>query len=231
MINTKSFFSGAYPHRGPIKLLQNGVYLLENVGTDVLKNVKSGDTLEIRDETILKNNRIIAKGSKLDLKNLEEKYALSEEMLASQLDKFVQNTLQYARKEVGLILGNIVLPNIKSDLKGKHVVVVIRGKDYREDFEAIIPYINEKKPILIGVDGGGDLIREKGFIPDLIVGDMDSVLDSSLKSAREVVVHAYPNGQAPGRERLLKLGVPHVLFSARYSEDIALLLAYEKGQS
>jgi uncharacterized membrane-anchored protein len=69
-----------------------------------------------------------------------------------------------------------------------------------------------------------------GYRPDVIVGDMDSVSDSTLQSGAELVVHAYPDGRAPGRERLDRLGLPStVLPIAGISEDAAMLLAYEKG--
>ena len=67
----------------------------------------------------------------------------------------------------------------------------------------------------------------------MIVGDMDSVSDRALKRGAEIVVHAYAgNGKAPGAERLDRLGVPyHVVAAPGISEDVALLLAYEKGAS
>ena len=36
----------------------------------------------------------------------------------------------------------------------------------------------------------------------MIVGDMDSATDRVLRSGAELVVHAYPDGRAPGRDRL-----------------------------
>ena len=43
------------------------------------------------------------------------------------------------------------------------------------------------------------------------------------------MVHGYTNGQAPGAARLEQLGLDHVVFaSAGTSEDIAMLLAYER---
>jgi uncharacterized membrane-anchored protein len=43
-------------------------------------------------------------------------------------------------------------------------------------------------------------------------------------------VHAYPDGGAPGLERLQRLGLSAVvLASPGTSEDVAMLLAYEKG--
>jgi uncharacterized membrane-anchored protein len=45
-----------------------------------------------------------------------------------------------------------------------------------------------------------------------------------------VVVHAYPDGHAPGLDRTEALGLDaHVFPSAGTSEDIALLLAYGSG--
>ena len=59
---------------------------------------------------------------------------------------------------------------------------------------------------------------------------MDSVTDEALACGAEVVVHAYPNGRAPGLARVEALGVPCKLFPAPgTSEDIAMLLAYERG--
>ena len=85
---------------------------------------------------------------------------------------------------------------------------------------------------MIGVDGGADALLEAGYRPDMIVGDMDSVSDAGLQCGAELVVHAYPDGRAPGLARVERLGLPAVCCPARgTSEDIALLLADEKGAS
>ncbi len=65
---------------------------------------------------------------------------------------------------------------------------------------------------------------------DIIIGDFDSVSDDALRSGAELIVHAYPGGLAPGAERLRALDMPHLMLEAAgTSEDVALLLAYEKG--
>jgi uncharacterized membrane-anchored protein len=59
---------------------------------------------------------------------------------------------------------------------------------------------------------------------------MDSAGDEALSCGAELIVHAYPDGRAPGRERLLELGLEHTLLpAAGTSEDVAMLMAYEKG--
>jgi uncharacterized membrane-anchored protein len=84
--------------------------------------------------------------------------------------------------------------------------------------------------VLVAVDGGAEALREAGWKPDVIVGDMDSVSDEALREGAEIVVHAYSAGGAPGEERLRRLGVEfHTVAAPGISEDVALLLAHEKG--
>jgi uncharacterized membrane-anchored protein len=102
--------------------------------------------------------------------------------------------------------------------------------DHRKDLRALRPYIRDVRPALVGVDGGADAICEEGFRPDMIVGDMDSATDEALRSGAELVVHAYPDGGAPGRDHLEKLGLPYKVVPAPgTSQDIAMLIAAEKG--
>jgi uncharacterized membrane-anchored protein len=133
-------------------------------------------------------------------------------------------------RERDLLFGGAGLPDLGQDLSGRHVLVVVRGYNYREDLAALKPYIREVKPVLVGVDGGADALMEEGYRPDLIVGDMDSVSERSLLSGAEIVLHAYPNGHAPGQERLTALGIRHETMKVSgTSEDMAFLLAHGKG--
>jgi uncharacterized membrane-anchored protein len=62
------------------------------------------------------------------------------------------------------------------------------------------------------------------------VGDMDSVSEKALLSGAEIVVHAYPNGFAPGEERLKALQLSYKLMRVSgTSEDMAFLLAHGRG--
>ena len=61
---------------------------------------------------------------------------------------------------------------------------------------------------------------------------MDSISDAALRCGAELVVHAYPDGRAPGLARVQDLGMGCALFpAAGTSEDVALLLADDKGAS
>src|SRR5262249_6288699 len=90
--------------------------------------------------------------------------------------------------------------------------------------------VRDFRPVLVGVDGGADALLAAGYRPDVIVGDLDSVSDDALRSGAEIVVHGYRDGHAPGAARAERLGVAHhVVPAIGISEDVALLLAYEKG--
>jgi uncharacterized membrane-anchored protein len=74
------------------------------------------------------------------------------------------------------------------------------------------------------------VVARVGYKPDVIVGDMDSVSDEALRSGAELLVHGYLDGAAPGEERATQLGVAYeVVRATGISEDLALLLAFEKG--
>ncbi len=61
---------------------------------------------------------------------------------------------------------------------------------------------------------------------------MDSATDDTLKCGAELVVHAYSDGRAPGAERMVRLGVDHIALPfVGTSQDVAMLMAYEKGAS
>ena len=41
--------------------------------------------------------------------------------------------------------------------------------------------------LIIAADGGADLLRESGIIPDIVIGDMDSAVDLSFGRNTEVI--------------------------------------------
>ncbi|MBE6082068.1 putative cytokinetic ring protein SteA [Sporanaerobacter sp. PP17-6a] len=230
VINLDETISGKYPNQGPSILLKAGIPIFETDNEKLFDLVNEGDTIEVNEDHITRNDEVISSCHLLDAEDIKRELGIGYKNLEEELDKFIENTLEYAKKEKGLVTGNLKIPKIKTKIDKRHVLVVVRGKDYKRDLEAIQAYINEVKPILIGVDGGGDAILEFGQIPDIVIGDMDSISDRCLKAAKEIVVHAYPNGEAPGLKRVKELGLEAVVFPAPgTSEDIALLLAYSNN--
>ena len=102
------------------------------------------------------------------------------------------------------------LPRTRTAFRDRHVLIVVRGTaPTARTCAALRAYIRDVRPVLVGVDGGADAILEAGLKPDVVLGDMDSASDEALRSGAELVVHAYPDGRAPGGERLERLGLEH----------------------
>jgi uncharacterized membrane-anchored protein len=175
---------------------------------------------------------VLAKGVEQTVATVAQSMTEARVGLSVQLEAFASNTMEYLRRERDLLLDGVGVPDITTDLDGRHVLVVVRGYNYREDLVTLRHYVREYKPVLIGVDGGADALLEEGLKPHLIVGDMDSISDEALKCGAEIVVHAYRDGSAPGLQRVQDLGIEPVVFAAAgTSEDVALLLADDKGAS
>ena len=230
VVNINSSMSGRYPNNGPRKLAEANIPHYDLAGEDFYCRVREGEIVTIRGGELYLGEQHVASARVVDGAVISQQLGLAEENLDALLDDFVQNTLEYALREKELILGGIDFPPLVTEIDGRHVLVVVRGQSYREDLKAVGHYLDEVKPVLIGVDGGADALLEFGRVPDIVVGDMDSVSDQTLRRAKEILVHAYTDGNAPGLARVENLGLrANVVKAPGTSEDIALLLAYEKG--
>jgi uncharacterized membrane-anchored protein len=231
VVNAGPSTSGRYPNLGPEILVNAGIPLVDGVGKDVLSAVKEGTTVRVDgNRLLLEDGTVLAEGTEQSPESVAEAMAEARAGLSVQLEAFATNTMEYMKRERALLLDGVGVPDVATQIEGRHVLVVVRGYDYKEDLQALRSYIRDYRPVLIGVDGGADALVEAGYRPDMIIGDMDSVSDDVLKSGAEVVVHAYADGRAPGLARVQDLGVEAITFpAAATSEDIAMLLADEKG--
>ncbi len=231
VVNVAPSISGRYPNLGPQILVEAGIPLLDEVGKDVFATLKEGARVRLEDGRLLgEDDAVLAEGHRHDHDTVEAAMTEAKTGLSAQLEAFATNTMEYMKRERALLLDGVGVPDVRTEIDGRHVLVVVRGYDYKEDLHALRAYIRDYRPVLIGVDGGADALVEAGYRPDMIVGDMDSVSDSVLRCGAEVVVHAYADGRAPGLARVQDLGVEAITFPASAtSEDIAMLLADEKG--
>ena len=233
VINAASSTSGRYPNLGPLLLCSSGIPLVDEVGPDIM-SLPEGARLLIDGGQIYQMNGTsmveVGKGNPVTLEEVENKIDKAKQTIAVELERFAENTIEYIKDERETLLEAAHLPDVRTDFHGRHVLIVVRGYDYKKDLSHLRPYIREVKPVLVGVDGGADALLDFSFRPDLIIGDMDSVTTEALTCGAELVVHAYPGGDAPGLERVDALGLPSIVFEATgTSEDIAMLLAFEKG--
>jgi uncharacterized membrane-anchored protein len=231
IINAAHSISGRYPNVGPLLIAAAGLPLVDGVGGGVMDDLHEGQVVRIEGSEVWVGPALVAAGDRQTLQTLEERYETAKLSMGDELERFAENTLEYMRRERNFILDPPDLPEVRTAISGRQVLIVVRGHDYREDLSALrSTYVHEIRPVLIAVDGGADALLEMGLKPHIIIGDFDSVSTAALRSGAELIVHAYPGGKAPGAERLEALGLDYTIFEAGgTSEDIAMLLAYEKG--
>ena len=235
IINCAPFVTGKYPNQGPVVLLSAGIPLFES-DRNILESIPDRSRGRIEAD-----NLVVGGTGSFALRSVSEvdinlALANARENLDSELDAFVRNTLTYLERdsERTLLLDPVIPPDVKTDFFDKPTVVAVRGSRYREDLRLLANFFADAKPLIIAVDGAADELISMGLVPHVILGDMDSVSDRSLRCGAELIVHAYASTSepvaAPGALRCQQLGLPYMTFPvAGTSEDAALLLAYELG--
>jgi len=230
VLNAAPSSSGRYPNAGPLMLARAGIALLDAPDARLFELLKDGDRVRVAGDTIYVGDEEIAEGRRLRIAELEREMQEHRQRIDEALGEFAENTVAHVREETDLLTGNIAFPPTRASFRDRHVLIVVRGERHRRDLKALRAYIRDVRPLIVAVDGGADGILEAGLKPDVILGDMDSASDAALRCGAELIVHAYPDGRAPGRERLVEGGLGHqVIPAAGTSEDVAMLMAYEKG--
>ena len=230
VVNVSPSQTGRFPNPGPLLLVRGGVRLIDAPGAELFDEISDGELLTVRGGGLYRNGTCLASGRPLEADELATALAEQQERVTEALESFADNTMRYLREEGRLLSEGIDFPALKTRFRDRHALVVVRGPGHKRDLRIVRSYVRDFRPVLIGVDGGADALLEAGYKPDVIVGDMDSVGERALKSGAELLVHAYPSGPAPGATRLDALGLGYQVVPAPgMSEDVALLLAYERG--
>lgn len=230
VVNVASFSTGRYPNVGPLILARAGVVLIEAAGEPLFDQLDNGDVIRLEGGQIRLGNEVICEGARPTLSEIEDRLELERSRIDQALSEFATNTLEHVREESALLSGEIDLPETRTRFDDRHVLIVVRGPDYREDLVALNAYIRDVRPLIVAVDGGADAVLKRGMKPAVILGDMDSATDEALRCGAELIVHGYPDGRAPGRDRLQEAGLDHLVIPATgTSQDVAMLLAHEKG--
>jgi uncharacterized membrane-anchored protein len=230
VVNVSRSQSGRYPNPGPLLLVRGGVRLIDAPGAPLFDDVSDGEDVTVRGASLFRNGTCLANGHTLTAEELARALAEQRGRVTEALEGFAENTMRYLREEGRLLAEGVDFPPLETRFRERHALVVARGPGYKRDLAIVRSYVRAFKPVVVGVDGGADALLSAGMKPHVIVGDMDSVSDSALRCGAELVVHAYRDGGAPGAVRLERLGVRYSTVSAPgISEDIALLLAFEKG--
>jgi uncharacterized membrane-anchored protein len=251
VLNCQPSSSGTYPNLGPQLLVEAGIVLVDLPDDSLFDALSDGDPVVVRVPPagtgiagedsgaavvvpvaveVSRKGQLLARGELLDRRRVSAETELRRHEIGEALERFAHNTIDHMREERELLAGRIALPRFATDFRDRSTLVVVRGAGHQRDLRALRPFIRDMRPVIVAVDGGADVLLEEGLKPHMIVGDMDSASEAALRCGAELVVHAYPDGRAPGRLRLEQLGLAFKLVPAPgTSQDVAMLLAAEKG--
>jgi uncharacterized membrane-anchored protein len=243
VLNCSPSSSGSYPNLGPQLLVEAGILLIDLTDDSLFDALSDGEELVVLAEgaidgpargpligEVSRKGVVLARGEVLNLARVCAETEARRREIGEALERFAHNTIEHMREERELLAGRIELPRFATDFRDRSTLVVVRGVGHQRDLHALRPFIRDMRPVIVAVDGGAEALLEQGLTPDMIVGDMDSAGEAALRCGAELVVHSYPNGDAPGRRRLEELGLHFKLVPAPgTSQDVAMLIAAEKG--
>lgn len=229
VLNAARSISGRYPNLGPQALVDAGVPLVDELGPDVL-SVPDGHVLRVAEGAVYDGDTLLAEGELQTAASVAEAMAAASGGLATQLEAFAANGMAYLRDEQRLLLDGEGVPTLRTRIEGRPVLVVVPGAKAASDLAALRPFVREHRPVLVGVDGGADLLLAARLRPDVVIGDLEHVSDAALTGGAELVVRVPRSGEAPVLARLQRLGVAYATYPAGGSAaDAALLLADVRG--
>ncbi|MFL6143590.1 MAG: putative cytokinetic ring protein SteA [Labedaea sp.] len=232
VVNVSPSISGRFPNLGPEMLLGAGIALIDGVGAEALRTIKDGVKLRLHDGAVYAGERELVRGSQHTVETVADLMVEAKAGMSAQLEAFSANTIEFLRRERMLILDGVGVPDLRSSLRCRQVLVVAPGHRHAEDLEDLRRYISEHRPVLIGVDAAADTLCQAGYRPDVIVGDPGGIATDTLRCGAEVVIPAHLDGHASGLERIQDLGIGAATFPASgNAEDLALLLADVHGAS
>lgn len=229
VINTGKSMTGRFSAVGASILLQYNIKVID-VSLS-LEQFKDNDIVTVLDNNLIIRNHLYKNVcTQVNREYISKRQLKSKENENREILKFIDNTVNYAAVEMHKLISFTGYPEIDTKLEGRHVVVAVRNSSSLEELNVLKSYIEKLKPVFIGVDGGADLIINSGYTPDILIGDMDSVSDIGIYKSKEIILHAYEDGDCPCLGRIAAMNVPYKILAIRgTSEDAALMLSYHKG--
>ncbi len=225
VVNASVSISGRYPNLGPEILVNSGIILVDGMGDKIFSRLKDGAKVRLDEGTLYAGDDLIGTGTVNTPESVADLLIDAKTGMAAQLEAFAANAIEYMKRERGLLLDGVGIPEVSTDFEDRQVLLVAGSAGTAKELKGLKKYIADYRPVLVGVEAGADALREAGYKPDLILGNPDLISTETLTIGAEVVIPAHTDGHAPGLERVQDLGLGGVTFpGSGTSEDLALLL-------
>jgi uncharacterized membrane-anchored protein len=228
VVNASPMISGRYANLGPEVLATAGIMLVDHIGPQGLAAIPDDTLVRVYDGTVYVGEEPVAIGRQLDIETIRAEMAQARSGLLVQLDTLTHNTSEFLRREQELLLNGRGLPDVRTPLAGRPVVVV--GEPEHSDLTAIRGFVREQDPAVIAVGRAADDLLGLSWVPDIVVvtaGVPGSVPSpDALRAATDVVVVTPRGGDTAEQEAISRMGIaPLRVESSASAEDVSLLLA------
>lgn len=224
VINAALSVTGRVRSRGPQTLINAGIVLLDDCGSDVWA-LKDGDSITVKGTDILREGKRVAQGHRYDsLKDLPSDIPDVDQALSDQLQAFEASTSTFLEYEGAGVLRGEGYPELATQVSGRQVLLVCDSPRASQQLRDLGQWIRDTQPLVVAVEGGALRAKRAHLKPAIIVGDMTEVPDKIIRSGAEIVVPRAHEGDQ-GRDRLNRMGIDyHQIDLSASAQDVAISL-------
>ena len=134
VVNAAPSISGAYPNVGPLLLTRAGVTLIDDVGPAVFERLREGDTVEVVGDDILQGRSAHrARHAAVHARTSRRRWRRRRPASATSSTGSRATRIEYLERDQSLLTDDMWVPETTTSLHGRHVLVVVRGYDFKAD--------------------------------------------------------------------------------------------------
>jgi uncharacterized membrane-anchored protein len=240
VVNAQRLVSGRYASLGPEVLAEAGLPLVDQIGAEGLARILDAQQVRVHQGVVYAVRPDggvdeLAVGRDVDLELVHEDMERAQADVRGQVDALAQDSGAFLEQEQLLLLQGQGLPQVRTVLKGRPVVVVARAD--HADLQALASFVREQSPVVVAVGRAADDLIGLTWAPDIVLvtaGEADTVPSGdALKVATDVVLMTPPGSGLDEQATIeaVATSAPLLVDSTASAEDVALLLADHHGAS
>lgn len=229
VLNAASSVTGRHPTIGAQMLVDADIVLVDDLGSDLM-TLTEGDTVEIVDGNVFAKGTLIAAGQRRDASELQAMRAGNDVRIGMGVAAFASTASVTWQREGTMLLGQERIPHLSLPRQNKMVLIVSPGDNLQKDLRALRAFCRDYDPLVVAVDGAAEQMKALRRRPSVLVGDVSSLSEKKLRSAKQIVLLERPDGSTPGRDKVVGYARDfQVLPTSASATDAAILLADASG--
>ena len=110
VLNAAPSITGRYPNGGPIRLVEAGILLVDDLGPDVMA-IAEGQVVHVEPDGLVSSHLSeIARGNVRGIADVTEAMEAARANIGEELERFAENTLEYIRQEAAITFEPLMSP-------------------------------------------------------------------------------------------------------------------------